>query len=179
MKTRTWILLGAALAAAIAFSTLAERGHRRSARAEAEVAEEAAPVTASGPSSIAPSPSAREELKLDGVVAGFPARNENRDHRDAPVVNGVVRIGPPQIWKGATPPPPPPPTATAQTNTSWATSYAVAMCECRTRACAADLQGRFIHQMGAAEFDESRDGESTREALHKAVTCYAALPVDT
>jgi hypothetical protein len=94
------------------------------------------------------------------------------------VIDGVVHIGPPQIWKGAAPPLPAPAPA-AQTNTSWALSYAVAMCECRTRACAADLQGRFIKEMGAAEYDESRDGEATRAALHKAVTCYAALPADT
>ena len=178
MKTRHWIMLGAAAAAAFAFSTLAERGHRKPARTETEVATKAAPVP--GPRALAEAPAAtREAPRFEDVTAGFPARDEKREHRDAPVIDGVVHIGPPQIWAGAPPPPPPPAPAPVVSNASWATSYAVAMCECRTRACAADLQGRFIHQMGAAEYDESRDGEATREALHKAVTCYMALPADS
>jgi hypothetical protein len=173
MKTRTWILLGAGLAAAIAFSNLAgRRGHKHAPVEVAEV-EEAAPVP--GPSRMHPS---APEPKYEDLVAADPKRNENREHRDAPVIDGVVHIGPPQIWAGAVEPPPPPP-ATAQTNTAWALSYAAAMCECHTRACAAELQGRFIKEMGAAEFDESRDGQASREAMQKAVSCYTALPADT
>ena len=105
------------------------------------------------------------------AAADFPARQPHERH-DAPVVNGVVQIGPVKRAKAKPNTTPVP----QRSGASWATSYAAAMCDCRTRACAAGLQGEFIRAMGGVDYDEARDGAVYDEAIKRAVSCYGALP---
>jgi hypothetical protein len=165
MNARTWILLGAAAVGAVAFSLWADHGDGKRVRPKAADAE-ALPTRAPAPERARPS--------FDEAVALMPAR-EAHEQRSAPVVNGVVQIGPRALGPGAASPP----AADHQSGGAWATSYAVAMCDCRTRACAADLQGRFIHAMGGIEYDAERDLATYEAAMKRAVDCYVALPEDS
>ena len=167
MRRLGWLLLGAALAGTGLFAHWAGRPHPRAVAVER--AEPEAPVPyrerASAPAAERLAPPAR---------AAWPARPEG-EHRSADVVDGVLQIGP--IRRG--PPPQPRPPEPAKTAATWATDYSVAMCECQSRACAKDLQGRFIRALGAVEYDEQRDAVAYREAVNQAIECYLRLPEDT
>jgi hypothetical protein len=170
MKTRSWILLGAAAVGAVTLSLVAEHGDGKRARPETA----AAPTTEAPYRARAPGPT-REQPTREAVAAARAGRDEAREHRTAPVVNGVVQIGPKLGGKNAAPPP----ATLRQAATSWATSYAVAMCSCHTRSCAADLQGGFVRSIGGIDYDSARDGEAYQTAIKRAVDCYLAMPEGT
>jgi hypothetical protein len=171
MTTRGWLLLGAVAAGALVFALWAERGDGKRTRPAAVAVD--APARPGLPAS-APAPD-RDRALFAETIARFPGRGE-RERHDAPVAGGVVRIGPRVGGKGA---PAAAPAVNRQSAAVWVSSYAVAMCDCRTRACAADLQGRFIHAMGGVEYDEARDSVTYHDAVKKAVDCYFALPEGT
>jgi hypothetical protein len=164
MKTRGWLygFLGVAAVGALLFARWAERPHGGTA-----------PVVAAG-ADEAPAPYRERSTYRPAVLAQPPARVEI-EHRSAPVINGLLQMGPVKHGPAARPAP----TSGAVTAASWATSYGAAMCDCRTRACAVDLQGRFIRSMGGVQFDQERDATAYQEAMSHALDCYFALPEGT
>jgi hypothetical protein len=165
MKTRGRIFgfLGLVAVGALLFARWAERPH-----------EVKAPVVAGADEASLPAPYREGSTYRPAVAAQHPPRVEI-EHQAAPVVNGLLQIGPVKHGPATRPAP----TSGAVTAASWATSYSAAMCDCRTRACAVELQGHFIRNMGGVQFDQDRDGAAYQDAMSHALDCYFALPEGT